>query len=134
MKVATHPWKPLAGNLDNLQTINTGETVEIDVPIGKHVAWMTESIIYNEHDGTYLMHDEDFAVEPPTKHEKYPLAGECKKHHGSAKGETQTTVGFLLVADEPFTVKLNYMSQDENWGTRDAKILHVVGHSTPVRG
>ncbi len=129
MKIATHPWKPKAGELDNLQTINPDEVIEIEIPIGKHTGKASQSVIYNEYDGAYLMHDDDFAVEPLTKHQLYPLAGECKKHHGSAKGGTQTTAKFLIVADQPFRVRQSFMTQDEDWGTFDAGVEYFYTES-----
>ena len=146
MMIKVHPWNSSGGTTDKLQTINVGVIVEIDVPTGKHVAKAMESIIYNEHDGTYAMHDYDFVVvsavgtlmnkydlpEDYVKHEQYPLAGECKKLHGSVKGGMQTTAWVLIVADEPFSVKHCYMAQDERWGTFHAKIDHYYTDSAPI--
>lgn len=131
MKIATHPWNPSGGATDKLKTINTGVVTEIEVPAGKHVAQAVESVIYNEYDGTYSMHDNDFMLEG-VKHEQYPLAGECKKLHGSHKGGLQTTAWFLIVADEPFSVKCCNMAQDEKWGTFDAEIDRYYKDSVPI--
>jgi hypothetical protein len=138
MFITVHSWnKPRYRGLDAalraLDSIDTNTAVKLEVPVGKFIAKAKESVLYNPMDGTYLMYDDEFVVEGASEYDQHPLAGECKKNHGSYKGDVQTTLWFIIVADKPFRVKQSYMEQDsETWGTFDATIGSYYTESEPV--